>query len=224
MGQLRAKSIWAVSVLAGLNLLWYVLLSIAGISSDSMIIWGLSDSRFELWQLLSYMMVHADFAHFISNTFVLILVGLMVCRYIGGGMTILVYLLSGITGGVAFMLSIRTESSALAGSSAAVLGLAGCLLAILFRLKRRHPVWYAELGVVIAVALISFCFNGFNAGGILAHSAGLTMGLTFGLLCRTIKHKRKTDEIIDRALQSGFCSLSDTEKEELAMRSINRIR
>lgn len=83
----------------------------------------------EYWRLLSYQFLHASFRHLFFNMYAFIYLGLMIENKIGWKNFLLIYILSGICGGlnsIAFHENVYTV-----GSSGAIMGLFGAMMALL---------------------------------------------------------------------------------------------
>ena len=74
------------------------------------------------YTLLSYMFVHANLAHITLNTFGLLFFGYNMEKEFGAAPTLMVYLVSGIIAGAAFIIS-SSPASMVVGASGAIFGL-----------------------------------------------------------------------------------------------------
>ncbi len=74
------------------------------------------------YTLLSYMFTHANLAHITLNTFGLLFFGYNMEKEFGAAPTLMVYLISGIIGGAAFIIT-SSPTSIVVGASGAIFGL-----------------------------------------------------------------------------------------------------
>lgn len=135
----------------------------------------------EVWRLLSQQFFHFNFLHLFFNMYALVYIGLMIENKLGSGKTLIVYLLTGICGG---LLSIITYKTAfMGGASGSVMGLFGAFLALLLSHAFEKNVSRALLiSTLIVVAFMLFNgligYNIDNSG----HVGGLVFGFILGYL------------------------------------------
>ena len=147
------------------------------------------------WTLLTYMFLHDGFWHILFNMLMLYFGGTMCCRYLNSRRFGWIYFLSGLVGGLLYLLVYnvfpvgRMQVSTLVGASAAVLGVFVAVAAYLpnqevslwlvrtFSIKLK---WLAFIFVV--VDLLSIPTN--NAGGHIAHIGGALFGWFFVVVMR----------------------------------------
>ena len=129
----------ATPLLIDLNLLVFGLMVLSGVSASDptghqLVRWGSNVSSLTLpgqpWRLLSSLFVHAGLAHLLLNMFSLWLLGLLIEDRAGPLRLLLVYLASGVGGGLA-SLAWHTEGINSVGASGAIFGLYGFLLTLL---------------------------------------------------------------------------------------------
>jgi rhomboid protease GluP len=138
--------------------------------------------RGEYWRLVAAMFLHADFVHWLMNSWALYQLGTLFESMFGSTRFAFVYFVSGIVASIAS--SIRTEGLSV-GASGAIFGVLG---AFIFTIKRspvyRHETWtrglvsqlifWAGVNLVLG-ATIPVIDN-------TAHIAGLVTGLLLGFI------------------------------------------
>jgi membrane associated rhomboid family serine protease len=124
------------------------------------------------WTLLTYMFLHAGFAHILFNMIALFFFGPRLEARIGSSHFIRLYLISGITGGV---LSLPfTPFAAIVGASGAVFGV--MLGFAYFWPRERIYIWGIlpiEARLLVIITTILALYFGFAGGGRVAHFAHL---------------------------------------------------
>ena len=177
----------ATPLLIDLNLLVFALMVFSGVSASEptghqLVQWGSNVSSLTLpgqpWRLLSCLFVHAGLAHLLLNMFSLWLLGLLVEDRVGPLRLLLVYLASGVGGGLA-SLAWHTDGINSVGASGAIFGLYGFLLTLLISKKLvldksdRRAMLGLVLYLVFSNLLSGLTGNIDNA----AHLGGLATGL-----------------------------------------------
>ena len=177
----------ATPLLLDLNLLVFGLMGFAGVSASEptgreLVRWGSNVSGLTLhgepWRLLTCLFVHAGLSHLLLNMFSLWLLGLLVEDRVGPLRLGVVYLASGVGGGLA---SLWWHSNGInsVGASGAIFGLYGFLLALLVSKKLvldksdRRAMLGLVLYLVLSNLLSGLTGNIDNA----AHLGGLLTGL-----------------------------------------------
>lgn len=147
----------------------------------------------ELWRVITYMFLHASLLHLIVNMYSLYALGASVENFLGRWKFIVVYLVSGICGG---LLSAATGSNTISvGASGAIFGLAGALL--YFGYHYRTYLGEAIKKQIIPIILINLLIGYLIAG---IDNFGHIGGLIGGILCTMalgIDGKSKTFEKIN---------------------------
>ena len=121
----------------------------------------------KLWTLLTSMFLHAGFFHIFANMFSLFFIGNFLEKIIGKKRFILVYLVSGIVGGIFFVLSGMIFNSNIPGigASGAVFGVLG-ILAILVPYSKIYlivgPLILILLGFILNVFIPENLLSFFN--------------------------------------------------------------
>ncbi|OGX87267.1 hypothetical protein BEN47_11410 [Hymenobacter lapidarius] len=177
----------ATPLLLDLNLLVFGLMVFSGVSASDptgreLVGWGSNVSGLTLhgepWRLLTSLFVHAGLSHLLLNMCSLWLLGLLVEDRVGPLRLAVVYLASGVGGGLA---SLWWHSNGInsVGASGAIFGLYGFLLALLVSKKLvldksdRRAMLGLVLYLVISNLLSGLTGNIDNA----AHLGGLLTGL-----------------------------------------------
>lgn len=147
----------------------------------------------EIWRVITYMFLHASLLHLIVNMYSLYALGASVENFLGRWKFIVVYLVSGICGG---LLSAATGSNTISvGASGAIFGLAGALL--YFGYHYRTYLGEAIKKQIIPIILINLLIGYLIAG---IDNFGHIGGLIGGILCTMalgIDGKSKTFEKIN---------------------------
>ena len=151
----------------------------------------------EYGRIIWSMFLHSDISHIFNNMVILFFLGSMIEKEVGHIPYAILYLLSGIGGGVLslFHKVMTFDMSGTIGASGAVFGLDGALLAlILFSGRRMENVTPNRVILMIAYSL----YNGFTGNNIdnAAHIGGLVTGFLVGVVICIIdrwKVKRKNE-------------------------------
>lgn len=150
----------------------------------------------EVWRLFTYMFLHASVLHLLVNMYSLYALGSSLENFIGRWKFTIIYIVSGICGG---LLSAATGSNNVSvGASGAIFGLAGAL--VYFGYHYRTYLGEAVKRQIIPVILINLLL-GFMMTGI--DNYGHIGGLVGGILCTMalgIEGKSKTLEKINGML------------------------
>jgi membrane associated rhomboid family serine protease len=124
------------------------------------------------WTLITYMFVHAGFAHILFNMIALFFFGPRLEARLGSAHFIRLYLISGITGG---LLSLPfTPLAAIVGASGAVFGV--MLGFAFFWPRERIYIWGVlpiEARWLVIITTVAALYFGFTGGGRVAHFAHL---------------------------------------------------
>jgi rhomboid protease GluP len=136
----------------------------------------------EWWRLLTSLFIHFGIAHVFLNMLALVMFGPLVERLYGSVIYLLIYLLSGIAGGLA-SISWHPETNS-AGASGAIFGILGALLAAQLRARGTFPIDILRPIRYSTVVFLGWAlYGGFRYKGIdyAAHLGGLTCGFMTGL-------------------------------------------
>ncbi|MCF0211332.1 MAG: rhomboid family intramembrane serine protease [Bacteroidales bacterium] len=147
------------------------------------------------WTLLTYMFLHDGVFHLLFNMLLLVVAGDMCCRYMGTKRFGWVYFVSGVGGGLLYLLSYNIfpvfygHRATLVGASAGVLGVFMAVAAWMpnqpvtvwpFRRLTIKMKWLA----LIFLALDLMSLTGNNSGGHFAHLGGALCGFLYVVLMR----------------------------------------
>jgi len=139
-----------------------------------------------IWQVFTYMFVHADFSHILFNMFGLFMFGLPIERRLGSKEFLLFYLLSGTLSGVFSLIAYLAT-----GTNVVLVGASGAIYAVLLAYSVLYPTSVIFLfGIlpirapylVIGYALIELFNQVFGrVGGVahLTHLAGLAIAYLY---------------------------------------------
>ncbi len=144
----------------------------------------------EVWRLLSSMFLHSGITHLALNMLSLYFLGSFVEAAFGRGRFFALYLLSGISGGLAYLYFGGFEAPAV-GASGAIFGLLGGVLG--YSLERGTFSWQNPLIRQLLILLALNLYLGFSIPNIsnTAHLGGLAGGVVFGWLVAPTVYSRK---------------------------------
>ena len=135
----------------------------------------------QYWRLLTSMFLHADPSHLIGNCVVLYILGMACEHALGCHRTLVVYLTSGLAGG---LLCVAFTPGPIVGASGAIFGVLGCVTAFLHQHRHRLYVRDKRIGVVLLIwagwQVVVGELNPQIAN--LAHVGGLLAGSVFPLI------------------------------------------
>ncbi len=164
-------------------------------------------SEFEYYRLITSMFLHADFLHILFNMWALFIFGRDIESSVGSGRFTLLYFLSGIVGGLAYVFYMLTYAASLdpraafvpaIGASGAVFGVMGSF-AVLY--PKRPIAFFLYFLPIIAPAFVAITLMGliqtllalalpFSSIAYTAHIGGLAVGMLMGLWLRSLLRKR----------------------------------
>lgn len=101
----------------------------------------------EYWRMLSSTLLHGGFDHLLGNCVALYILGLAGEHALGGRRLLLIYVMSGLAGSLASML---TGPGPSVGASGAICGLMGAVVLILYKYRHVYHVRDKEIGLVLA--------------------------------------------------------------------------
>ena len=175
-----------------MNVLVFIIMAVKGVSlweptAEDLVRWGAGFGPYSLgaqpWRLFTAMFVHIGFLHILFNMLCLASLGPVAEMILGWRTYLAIYVLSGLAGSVA--------SAALhpmivaAGASAAIFGIAGALVSIIY-LRDRPALVSARRGLgklgIVGFVMYNLVW-GFARTGIdnAAHLGGLAVGYLIGL-------------------------------------------
>lgn len=142
------------------------------------------------WRLLSSVFLHAGFVHLALNMLSLYFLGSFVESAFGRGRFLALYLLSGLSGGIAYLYFGGYDQSAV-GASGAIFGLLGGILG--YSLRRGTFSWQNPIIRQLLILLAINVYIGLSIPNVsnTAHMGGLAGGLLFGYLVAPTVHSRK---------------------------------
>lgn len=215
---------WLTAALIGLNLLMFVLASLAGanpFSPDNVSLLRLGanfaplTATGESWRLLSSMFIHIGVLHLVINMWALYIFGSYAEFYFGRVFYLLLYLFSGLMGSIATIwwnlpaaeaMLTATEPTNLptisAGASGAIMGLGGALLVAAWRPRAGLPV-QARLNfrllltlMLINVAIGLLIPNIDNAAHLGGAVAGVMLAWLFALSGQMIQPTQVSQQVV----------------------------
>jgi membrane associated rhomboid family serine protease len=147
------------------------------------------------WQLLTYLFLHGGFWHLLMNMVVLVSFGRELEVRLGSWRVLLLYLLSGVLGGVGWLLLSGAGDARCIGASGAVYGVAAAFAAldperemtfVVFPIP--VPITMTARRMIIAFGVVSLVFLIVSSGNIAhaAHLAGGVGGYLYGLRARRL--------------------------------------
>jgi rhomboid protease GluP len=144
----------------------------------------------EWWRLLSSMFLHSGAVHLGLNMLSLYFLGSFVEQAFGRGRFLALYLLSGVSGGLAYLYFGGFDEAAV-GASGAIFGLLGGVLG--YALRRGTFSWQNPLIRQLLILLALNLYIGFSIPNIsnTAHLGGLAGGFAFGWLVAPTIYARK---------------------------------
>ncbi len=202
----------------------------------------------QVWRWVTYQFLHATPGHLLFNMFVLFQFGPLIERQFGSRRFLVFYLSAGAAGGVLYtMLAVVRilPVGYLVGASGAILGLLGAgavlypHLRVLFMLI--VPMSLRLLAIICVFISLGMILAGQNAGGEVAHLAGLAVGVGYTLLrprldgalyrrgqgrwqrkqAKAQALRREVDRILAKVHESGLQSL--TRKERRMLKEATRL-
>ena len=141
----------------------------------------------EIYRLITYMFLHGGFIHIFLNMYSLCIVGPKVEDFFGKWKYALIYLISGISGG---LLSVALNGDAVVvGASGAIFGLFGALLYFGYNYRGYIGAMIKSqiLPIVIYNLLMGFFISGIDMWG---HIGGLIGGIIAANMLGTIENKK----------------------------------
>jgi len=185
-------------LLIAFNVIFFMIIEMLGSSMDvpHLIQFGAKFNPLimdhEWWRIISSMFIHIGFFHLFMNMLALFYIGNAVERIYGPMKFLFIYLLSGISGGLA---SFAFTSSVSAGASGAIFGLFGSLL--FFALHERK-VFLQTIGRGIIFIILFNVIFGFIVPQI--DNAAHIGGLVAGFISSAIVHLPKRKDIVKQLL------------------------
>lgn len=178
------------------NILVYLITEIRGDTQDAAYIFSCGglwpDSVLydgQGWRLFSCLFLHFGPTHLVNNMVLLFLLGREAEKAAGHVSFALVYILSGLTGSAASLVTmVRSGDEAVcAGASGAIFGIMGLLIVVLL-VHRGH---YERFTIRRMLLMVALClYFGFSSAGVdnAGHVGGLCGGLVWGFIFYGIPH------------------------------------
>lgn len=186
--------VWLASTICGTNPI--------SPTPESMFAWGANSTSAvqsgQWWRLISSIFIHAGVAHLVLNAITLWYVGRLMLRYTDDQVLLLVFIISGLVGN-AVALHFGLQARIGAGASAAVHGLIGALLPVLFRAGAAGKERRIAISLVVLIITTLVFGVARNNIELSAHIGGLSSGLIMGFA-----HRSQSRPIESRVLL--FCA------------------
>ena len=143
----------------------------------------------EIWRLLTYMFLHGSLIHILINMYSLHALGLQIETFFGKWKFLLIYLFSGITGG---LLSAGVSNVTSVGASGAIFGLLGAMLYFGFHYRAYfgQAVRLQIIPVIVANLAIGFMLPNVDN---MCHIGGLVGGFLITMALGVNGKSRSTD-------------------------------
>ena len=179
-------------IIMAANLIIFIFMEFSGGSSDivTLLRFGAASNYLifnhgQYYRLLTPIFLHIGITHLIFNSMSLILFGARAERYFGHARFIVIYILSGIAGNAAMVLT--NQYAVGAGASGSIFGIIGAIFAFTkVRRKNIENFNASSLGIMILIGVLM----GFTVSGMpdmpnvanAAHIGGLAAGFVLGLI------------------------------------------
>lgn len=144
----------------------------------------------QAWRLVSSVFLHSGFVHLALNMLSLYFLGSFVEASFGRGRFLALYLLSGLSGGIAYLYFGGFGTPAV-GASGAIFGLLGGVLG--YAVRRGTFSWQNPVIRQLLILLAINLYIGLSIEGVsnTAHMGGLAGGLVFGFLVAPTVYSQK---------------------------------
>lgn len=152
------------------------------------------------WTFVTSIFLHADIEHIFFNMFALFIFGTFLETKIDARDYILIFLISGIFGNVAYLFIASDPTIPGLGASGAIYGIMGCLAvlaptAIVYFLSVPMPMFLAA--IIWAVTEFAGIFVPSDIGHA-AHFAGLIIGVIYGFYIKRYQKELKVSQYFQR--------------------------
>ena len=144
----------------------------------------------QAWRLVSSVFLHSGFLHLALNMLSLYFLGSFAENAFGRGRFLALYLLSGLSGGIAYLYFGGFDAPAV-GASGAIFGLLGGILG--YALRRGSFSWQNPVIRQLLILLAINLYIGLSIPNVsnTAHMGGLAGGFVFGYLVAPTVYSRK---------------------------------
>lgn len=171
-----------------------IMFILSGMGNDTkmLILYGANVGDFvrdgQIWRLISHMFLHIGLMHIFFNMYSLYYVGTRVEDFYGKWKYLLIYFISGISGGL-LSIAMHDENVISVGASGAIFGLFGALLCFGYNYRGYigSMIKSQILPIVIYNLLLGFFIPGVDMWG---HIGGLLGGIIVSNLVGTIENKK----------------------------------
>jgi rhomboid protease GluP len=152
-------------------------------------------ARGEVWRLVTSVFLHSGFLHLSLNMLSLYFLGSFVEAAFRRGRFLALYLLSGLSGGIAY-LYFGAYGTPAVGASGAIFGLLGGILG--YSLRSGTFSWQNPVIRQLLILLVINLYLGFSIPNVsnTAHLGGLAGGLFFGYLVAPTVYSRKFARVL----------------------------
>ena len=144
---------------------------------------------FKPWTILSYMFMHVEFFHILSNLIYLYFAGQIFLQYFNAKKLYSIYILGGLAGGISYLLAFNLFPVFNSYSSSHLMGASASVLAVLFAVATYVPNYKINLPFIgsipikyLAIASVFIDIISIpesNPGGHIAHLGGALFGVFF---------------------------------------------
>ena len=187
---LRPKNGYYITpILVDTNLVVFIAMVLAGgafmsFDTQTLLAWGADYTPLTMsgqwWRLLTSMFLHGGLMHVLVNMYALVIVGVMLEPVLGKNRYLSAYLITGIVGSAASILTHKATVSV--GASGAIFGMYGIFLALMLTNVFPRQVRSSFLSAIILMIVMTFVTG--LGGGIdnSAHAGGLLSGILIGFM------------------------------------------
>jgi rhomboid protease GluP len=160
----------------------------------------------EIWRTITALLLHADLPHLMGNVLTLALLGTPVCRFLGGGVGLMMILLTGIIGNALVAIS-GSGLHISVGASTATFGALGLLCGrsavFAYRKTRTWRSVWSRAWLPIGAGVAMMAFTGASPGSdVLAHIYGFLVGLVL-ILPLSWTGTRRVPDWLQRGFELG---------------------
>ncbi|MCH5319004.1 MAG: rhomboid family intramembrane serine protease [Paramuribaculum sp.] len=231
---------YGIWFLLGINMFAFCLLQLAKISvSFSNYIYDLfslpasiDEMLLKPWTVLTYMFIHDDISHFVTNMVCLSVVGSLASLIVDSKRIISMYVIGGLTGALFFLFFYSvippsfSENNLLLGSSAALYAILVfiTLKKSILEFKIKYLVYFPFRWLVGALLLLNLLgLTGENYAANFSHLGGAFGGVLFYIFHRLSgkdisnpsEENNSLEALMEKIKNSGYSSLSIEEKKSL---------
>lgn len=177
--------------------------------------------HFHLWGLVTYMFIHTDFAHLVSNL-IMLWIGFYLIHHSRRLLFVPTFLIGGLAGGIIFLIADKDGISMIGASN----GIAAIIGSALFFTNGRNSNRYSYRLMAIVLLLFALTGNLKQEPVILSHLTGAASGVVFACCFNLFvkRHRRairkenaavRNPDIEEKLRNSGYNSLSEEERQKL---------